>query len=711
MTRDVSSLIRPATIAVIGASATKRAQGNAVIDNLLGRGCRSRIIPVHRSADAIQGLPTIAAIEDLPEGVDLAVASVPAGAAAATALALEARGVRSAIFFASRFAPADEDAFRAIAAASAMAIQGPNCMGLINLSDGLFLYPATTSSKIRPGRVAFIAQSGSAAITLMNSAEFGISKIVTVGSEFQLTASHYMDWLATDDDTAAVGVVLEAIKDPAAFARAARRIYDAGKALVVLKVGNSEVGSAATLAHTGSMTSDADTYRLFLAAHGIATVDDYDELNAALEILSRTGHRQGTGRLAIVGISGGQTALACDVAASAGVPLARFGDALVGRLRAVSPGIAAQNPLDFGSVVDESALDIAGSIAAVLADDDTDGGADVLAVLQDCQADMHPLSRESYAKPIDAYCRAAQAAAKPIVAISPTSEPIHPDIRAKFESHGIPIVSGLREGLVGIRTITRPRPPAPADAAEPPATPEETARKARVLALIEEELQRGRSQLRPASCLEILAAYGIPTAASVVVADAAEAAERAAGIGFPLAVKVASRDIAHRSDVGGVVLGVTDTEGLRAAIDRIADSVAAAAPRAVIDGYELQRQVRGDLEAVAGFVASPPFGVKVMVGSGGTLVELTGDLAMGLAPLTATDAQALIGTTKLGRRLDGYRNLIARTDPRPLAELVANLSLLARDLGERVTGCDLNPVMIRAGSGEVAVVDVLMTVR
>lgn len=707
MTRDVTPLIRPATIAVIGASATKRAQGNAVIDNLLSRHCASRIIPVHRSADAIQGLPTVASIEDLPDGVDLAVASVPAAAAAETARALEMRGARSAIFFASRFAPADEDAFRAVAAASAMAIQGPNCMGLINLNDGLFLYPATTSSKIRPGRVAFIAQSGSAAITLMNSAEFGISKIVTVGSEFQLTAADYLNWLADDGDTAAVGVVLEAIKDPDAFARAARRLYDAGKALVVLKVGNSEVGSAATLAHTGSMTSDADTYRLWFQARGIATVEDYDELNAALEILSRTGHRTGAGRLAIVGISGGQTALACDVAAAAGVPLARFDDALVGRLRAVSPGIAAQNPLDFGSVVDESALDIPGSVAALLADD----GVDAIAVLQDCQAGLHPLSRESYAKPIDAYCRAAQMAPKPIVAISPTSEPIHPDLRARFEGAGIPIVSGLREGIVGIRTITRPRQQADAGPAEAPAPPEAAARKARALALIEDERARGRTQLTPAACLAILADYGIPTAASVVVADAAEAAARATEIGFPLAVKVASRDIAHRSDVGGVVLGVSDADGLRAAIERIASNVAAAAPRAPIDGYELQRQVRGDLEAVAGFVASPPFGVKVMVGTGGTLVELTGDLAMGLAPVTAAQAGALIAETKLGRRMDGYRNLLPRTHTGPLATLVANLSLLARDLGDRITACDLNPVMVSAGTGEVAVVDVLMTVR
>ena len=703
MTRDVSSLIRPATIAVIGASARKRAQGNAVIDNLLSRNCKSRIIPVHRSAETIQGLATVPTIENLPDNVDLAIASVPAAAAVETAKALEKRGVKSAIFFASGFSQEDGDAFRSLAAETAMNIQGPNCMGLINLNAGLFLYPATTSSKIRAGKVAFIAQSGSAAITLMNSAEFGISKIITVGSEFQLTAADYMNWLATDDDTAAIGIVLEAIKDPDAFARAARRVFENGKSLVILKVGNSAIGSAATLAHTGSMTNDADTYRLFFEANGIATVEDYDELNAALEILSRHGHQHGMGKLAIVGISGGQTALACDVAATVGVELADFSDAVIRQIGAVSPGTLAQNPVDFGSVTDEAARDIAGSIKAILDDD----GIDMLAVIQDCQAGLHEMSLDSYSSPIDAYCRSARAASKPIIAISATSEEIHPDIRAKFESHGIPIISGLREGIVGIRTISRPRPRTPVETAEIPAT---LARKTRALDLMQDELKNGRSQLTPESGLDILTAYGIPTATSLVVKNAAEAAERSAEIAFPLVVKIASRDIAHRSELGGVVLGVPDMDGLSAAIAQIARSVAAAAPDARIDGYELQREAPGDIEAVVGFVASPPFGVKVMVGTGGTLVELTDDLAMGLAPLTVEDAQALIASTKLGTRMDGYRNLIARTDTRPLAALVSTLSLMALELGDRVTSCDLNPVMIRAGSGEVTVVDVLMTV-
>jgi acetyltransferase len=701
MTRDVTSLIRPATIAVIGASATKRAQGNAVIDNLLSRNCKSRIIPVHRSAGEIEGLSAVASIEALPEGVDLAIASVPAAAASETARALEARGVKSAIFFAAGFTAGESAAFRALATASRMNIHGPNCMGLINLNDGLFLYPATTSSKIRPGKVAFIAQSGSAAITLMNSAEFGISKIVTVGSEFQLTAVDYMEWLATDPETTAIGMVLEAIQDPEAFAHAARSIFANGKALVVLKVGNSEVGSAATLAHTGSMTSDVDTYRIYFEANGIATVEDYDELNAALEILSRHGHRPGAKKLAIVGISGGQTALACDIASAAGLELATFSDTVIAHIREVSPGTLAQNPVDFGSVTDEAARDITGTVKAILAGD----GVDMLAVVQDSQAGLHPKSLESYTTPINAYCRSALEAAKPIVAISATSEEIHPEIRAKFESHGIPIVSGLREGIVGMRALASPRPRTSVK------TPEAEARKARARALIEREVRSGRSQLTAQSCLEILAAYNIPAARSLVVRDAAEAETRSAEIAFPLAVKVASKDIAHRSELGGVMLGVTDMEGLKAAIARIRENVASAAPKAVIDGFELQQEVRGDLEAVAGFVASPPFGVKIMAGTGGTLVELIGDLAMGLAPLSAEEAEALIASTKLGTRLNGYRNLIAKTDTRPLAELIANLSLVARDLGDHITSCDLNPIMIRAGSGKLSTVDVLMTVK
>jgi acetyltransferase len=159
-----------------------------------------------------------------------------------------------------------------------------------------------------------------------------------------------------------------------------------------------------------------------------------------------------------------------------------------------------------------------------------------------------------------------------------------------------------------------------------------------------------------------------------------------------------------------VVLGVRDLGMLEEAIASIAKNVGRAVPNAVIDGYELQEEFQGELEAMVGFMASAPFGSKVMVGSGGTLVELFSDFALGMAPLSADDALRMIATTRLGTRLGGYRNLMPKTDNAPLAKLIENVSILARDLGDIITECDLNPVIIRQGSGEVVVVDALMSI-
>jgi hypothetical protein len=174
-------------------------------------------------------------------------------------------------------------------------------------------------------------------------------------------------------------------------------------------------------------------------------------------------------------------------------------------------------------------------------------------------------------------------------------------------------------------------------------------------------------------------------------------------------VKVASGDIAHRSELGGVVTDVADAAALEAAIAAIKANVCERAPDAVIEGFELQTQFQGDLEAVAGFVAAPSFGAKVIVGTGGTLVELYADRALGLAPLDHDEAQDMISSAQLGVRLNGYRNLIPETDTGPLVKLLVNLSNLTRDFGDLIAECDLNPVMIRKGTGECMVVDVLMT--
>jgi acetyltransferase len=205
----------------------------------------------------------------------------------------------------------------------------------------------------------------------------------------------------------------------------------------------------------------------------------------------------------------------------------------------------------------------------------------------------------------------------------------------------------------------------------------------------------------------LLSSYGIPVVKSAVGRSTAEAVSLGAKIGYPLVVKVVSAGVPHRSDVGAVQLGIRDEAGLEAAVALIEKNVREKMPGAVIEGYELQEELIDCLQAMVGYQAAPPYGALTIVGSGGVLVELDADKALSLSPVSAAEAGAMLAETRLGRTLDGYRNLIPRTDMGPLAKLVANLSVLAADFADLVPECDLNPVLIRKGSGDVAVVDAL----
>ena len=273
----------------------------------------------------------------------------------------------------------------------------------------------------------------------MNSISVGFSKVVTVGSEFQLAASDYLAWLATDEATDTVGIVAESIKDPEEFADAVERIHLAGKGLVVLKVGNSEHGSAATNAHTGALITSRDAYDHFFAECGVAVVRDYDELVASLECLdqAKTKRRQG---VAIVGISGGQTALACDVAEDVGVKLARFEEATRAAVRSFLPGSSGENPIDIGATIPPEQRKVPEALRAVLADDSV--GA--LAIIQDSQASLNPYGLESYSEVIGIYGDVGKQATKPVVVVSPTFEPLHERIVTTLSEAGIPLLRGLR---------------------------------------------------------------------------------------------------------------------------------------------------------------------------------------------------------------------------------------------------------------------------
>ncbi|MBV9518593.1 MAG: acetate--CoA ligase family protein [Hyphomicrobiales bacterium] len=700
--RDVTPLVRPRTVAVLGASANRRTQGNGVIQNLQKSGFRGRIIPIHPTAEAVDGLPAAPAIELLPEDTDLAVVAIPAPGVTASLSELHRAGVRSAMVFTNGFSLAEEDAFRHFALKSPMMIHGPNCMGLINISDQLPLYPSTITEKVRKGKVALIAQSGSAAISLMNSTSVGFSKVVTMGSEFQLTAPDYMRWFASDDETSVIGIVLEQIKDPNDFARAVETIHAAGKAVIVLKVGTSDVGALAVQAHTGALISRNDAYECYFARCGVPTVSDYDEMIATLECFASRPATSAGSRLGIVGISGGETALACDLAAQLNIPIAAWSEDTAARIKAAQPGSTGRNPLDLGATVHHTVEQDAEAIDAIIEDE----GVDTVVFVQDAQASLTPTMLGNYLPRIQAYGRHGQKTMKPVVLVSPTAENTHHRIFEELSPYGVPVLRGLRNGLVALRNLgIRGR--ALRGAKHGPAT-RGVRRRKRTATWIASELA-GRSGPLPAELsARILTEYGIPLVRLALVRTKKETIEKASGIGYPVVVKVVSPDVPHRSDVGGVELGIENPKMLRQSLERISQRVREARPDARIDGFELQPALTRRIEAMAGFISAPPFGALVLVGRGGTLVELEDDRAVGLSPLSLTEAKSMVRRTRLGALLGGYRNLIAKSDLAALAKLLSNLSRLALDLHEHLAECDLNPVLIREGSGEVTVVDALL---
>ncbi|HET6233517.1 MAG TPA: acetate--CoA ligase family protein [Acetobacteraceae bacterium] len=698
MSNVMDALIKPQTIAVIGASSRRSNNGNVVLTNLRDAGFNGQVIPVHAEAAQLEGYDTVRSIDELAAGTDVAVVSVPASGVPDAIRRLDRAGVRSAIVMSNGFTVAEEAELRQIATQGRIVMHGPNCMGLVNVSDALSLYTAKVSPRVQRGSVALLAQSGSAAIAVMNSANVGFSKVVTLGSEFRVTSADYLRWLAHDDETRVIGVVMESIQDPDAFADAVDLAQAAGKSVAVLKVGQSQAGALATQAHTGALIRDRDAVECFFVRYGVPTVSDYDELVAALECMSVCRWRPTGMRLGVIGISGGEVALICDLAEAAQVPLASFTVETADQLKQLLPGSSGLNPLDLGATVVSGGNrnDMPG-MKAVL----DDPNVDMLFVIQDAQYSIAARSIGRYKGQCQSVVELSRESSKPIVVASSTGEALNDELSGVLAGTGIPMLRGLRVALAATRCM------ATWSARRPDSRRISPRRLDADTVRLRHDLGASHGPVRDELVRRLLDNYALPRVRSGVARDAAEAATLAETLGYPLVVKVASRDVPHRSDVGGVQLGISDVADLRAAITRIEANVRANVPGAVIDGFELQEELVDCVEAMVGFKATPPFGALVVVGMGGTLVELQADRALGLSPVFTAEAAGMIDRTRLGALLHGYRNLIPRTDTAELVNLVCKLSNLAADFCDVLVECDLNPVLIRKGSGEVRVVDAL----
>ena len=579
----------------------------------------------------------------------------------------------------------------ALAAKHDVSVCGPNCLGLLNFAGRTALFGTSLPSELPKGRVAAIVQSGSIGIALLNAARgLGLSHLVTSGNEAVTTVADYMDALIGEPEVETVVVFLEELRKPRAFIDACRRARSLGKPVIVLKSGRSEKGRQAVTAHTGAIAGSTEVCDAALRAAGAIQVFSLDELiETAVAFSSLPRPYKATGA-AMVSLSGGEIALALDAAEQAGLLLPAVSTARETITSLLPPHSHVANPLDltWAGLYDAT---IARRCAKALAEQPDVG---LIVLLQDAPRGLGVQQANRYATLLSAVADGAVDAGLPAVAVSNLCSDVHPDYARTAAENSVPSLRGTCEGIAAIAHVLRWRDGAISDERSPQPHDPDAAQKA--LAALER--MQSDPILDEHEAKSVLAAYGLPTLREAVVTSAEAAATAALDFSLPVVIKALVPGVAHKSEHGLVRLNLPSAQDAEAAARELlakARALAAAGePRLLV-----QPMVSGVAELLVGARVDAQFGPVIVAGIGGVDVELFGDVAIRLAPVSVDTALAMLQETKAARLLAGWRGK-PRGDVRAAAEVVSRLSHLIAALEGRVREIEINPLaVLPEGSG------------
>ncbi len=698
----LSPLMRPRSIAILGASPRANTLGNNAVANLRRFGFEGGIFPVHPSAPEVAGLRAYANVASLPETPDCAVVALSSDKVVATLADAAARGVRAAVVFASGFAEADEagrklqDELQALCERTGLVICGPNCLGLVNVTDRISLYSSSVPEGLRAGGLAVVSHSGSGCIALSTLGRFGMSYMVSAGNAAVVDMAAYLEFLATDPSTRVAALFMEQMRDPGRFADAVTAMHRAGKPVIALKVGRSTKGAAASAAHTGSLAGSSEAYADFFRRNGVIAADDLDEMAESIALMLAVRKLPRGNGLGMISVSGGETAMLCDVADREGVSLPDPGEEARTRLRTALPGFGTvSNPLDAtgNAVYDVSVYEACMEALA------SDPGIALVAVAQDCSPGLSTLGSGNYRRIAQAVAAVAARLDKPVAFFNPAAGGLHPHVVEPFERTDVAVMQGARASLIAIRRLFEYSAALREDKRErPPAIAPDPAWRARLAS---------GAPLTEREAKQFLSAHGIPVTRESLAGSEPEAIAAAAALGFPVVLKIESPDIAHKTEVGGVKVGLADAAAVATAYREILASVKSKTPDAAIAGVVVQEMVTGGVELIAGVSQCAPFGPAIVTGTGGVLVELVKDAALALAPVDRARALELVASTKAHKLLQGFRGAPA-ADTAAFAALLVALSAVALAYGDLIQAIDLNPVAVLPAGRGVRVLDALV---
>ena len=714
-TIDLRSLFAPRSIAVVGAS-PRSWIAETVRDNLRVMGSATRCHFVNPKYAELHDQPCFPSLEDLPERPDVAIVALNPLRAASVTQAAASAGVPAVIIPGGGVVEGGEAAaamqadVARIARVHGLALVGPNCMGVIDLTSNAATYIGDVSPYLPRGGVAGIAQSGSVTDAFVHSgSRVGFSRIISCGSEVVLDICDYLAYCLDDPETSSVILFVEGFKRPERFLALADRALDLGKPIMAVKVGRSAQAQAAAIAHTGSLAGEARVTDAALDAAGVIRCRDLDELLETaelVEVLRRTGRRVGRGRTGVVTVSTGEGSLIADMAPATGIDLPPIPEAARSQILATLPTMGyVGNPLD-----PWGAADPAKAYHAAFESMAGSGAYDVLVLVHDFPYRSAP-SEVATANDVMLQLLAATRDRPEIlpVYVSLTSGEPPPETKAVLDTmgDGAPLLRGALEAfraIGGLATWERRRERRQAYGPWRPAWPDLAADRGSFgsdLSPLEPRMDghgRRSTALAELESLELVRAAGVRTIDVASAADADEAVVAARRFGGPVALKLDASGLAHKTDVGGVALGLVGAEVVREAADVLLES--GRRRGLMLRGLEVQPMAAPGLELLLGVRRDPLFGPVVVVGLGGTLTEILDDVAIRLAPVDAAEADAMLDELRGARLLAGVRGGAA-VDRDAVASMVVALGRLVVERTD-VLEVDLNPV-IASPTGAVAV--------
>ncbi|MCL2735170.1 MAG: acetate--CoA ligase family protein [Propionibacteriaceae bacterium] len=694
------TMFRPRNVAFIGAS-NKSPFSVSAYGNLVDFDATDRVFLVNGRGVETHGQATYTSIAEVPEQVDLAYMMVPQAVTLDVLRELGAAGVKNAVILSSGYAEAGAQgqAAQAELVATAeeldMLLLGPNHLGFVNFVDRI----PVCSIQVKPNqhpRVALLSQSGASSAAMYDFATMtaiDLSYMVTLGNEAMITAGHVLDFLVEDEATKAIAIFMETIRDPVEFSHAARRAIAAGKPVVVLKAGSSELSARTAMAHTGALVGDDHVIGAVLRELGVIRVDTIEDMLLTAGAAAHLGEVPRPG-IAIASISGGACDILADRAEDMGAQFPELADVTVTRISEFFADYGTvQNPLDVtgAAVIDPTVF--SRSITA-LADDPAVGIVGVLTSLPwEGNPEVYP-SRNM----LQAIGQGMRDASVPSIFMNQITQPTSAVTQWLADDAGIPYVSpGMVSTLRAMhhvgewsqrrRELLEPSPPLP------------------TFPLPDPEARHG--EWSEAQARDLLADWRIPVVPAIVVTTPGEAVAAARGLGEAVAVKVISPDIMHKSDIGGVRLGVFGDASVREAFQQVT-AAGMAVPGARVEGALVSPMRQQAAELLIGVVRDPSFGLTLAVALGGLLVELLNDSVVIPLPVTPQRATHLLGKMTGSKIFDGYRDT-PPADRAQIGALISRVGDLALALGDDLVSLEINP--LRVSGSQVEALDAVVEWR